>query len=341
MTYTIDRNSYRAAGHMYDEGRGGRRIDTIVVHHWGDPSYSYRAANVARDLCDNRRQVSAHYVASAEVIYNLVDDGDTAWHAGNYGWNKRSIGIESNPRCSEGDKEAVGWLIAQLQKKYGALRIVGHKDIVATGCPGAYYPPAKVLAPYIAKYMGQTEAASAVKSDVRDSGRVYTVQKGDMLYKIAEAQLGDGRRWPDIAKLNAQKNPDKIDVGQKLRLPLRGGEDYFVYTVQNGDMLYKIAEAQMGDGRRWPEIVALNKLPDPDIILPGEKLKIPLKAAPPELKVGDRVRITGTRYATGEEIPDWVKAQTHVVSELTPQKVLLGADGGICSWVKRTEVQKA
>lgn len=27
--------------------------------------------------------------------------------------------------------------------------MVGHKDIVSTGCPGRYYPPSEVLAPYL------------------------------------------------------------------------------------------------------------------------------------------------------------------------------------------------
>jgi len=51
--------------------------------------------------------------------------------------------------------------------------------------------------------------------------RIYTVVKGDCLWKIAEKELGDGRRYIEIYNLNRDKikNPDLIYVGQKLILP--------------------------------------------------------------------------------------------------------------------------
>lgn len=51
--------------------------------------------------------------------------------------------------------------------------------------------------------------------------RIYTVVKGDCLWKIAEKELGDGWRYIEIYNLNRDKikNPDLIYVGQKLILP--------------------------------------------------------------------------------------------------------------------------
>ena len=51
------------------------------------------------------------------------------------------------------------------------------------------------------------------------------------------------------------------------------------------------------------------------------------------LKEGSKVKITGSTYATGQSIPGWVKNGTHTVSEISGEKALLGANGGICSWV--------
>ncbi|MGI5828721.1 MAG: glucosaminidase domain-containing protein [Bradymonadia bacterium] len=51
------------------------------------------------------------------------------------------------------------------------------------------------------------------------------------------------------------------------------------------------------------------------------------------IAVGSRVKITGSTYATGQSIPAWVKNQSHVVSEISGSRALLGRDGGICSWV--------
>jgi len=50
------------------------------------------------------------------------------------------------------------------------------------------------------------------------------------------------------------------------------------YTVVAGDCLWTIAQKQLNDHKRWPEIYNLNKAiigPDPDLIIPGQKLELP------------------------------------------------------------------
>ncbi|WP_433824913.1 LysM peptidoglycan-binding domain-containing protein [Actinoplanes sp. CA-015351] len=51
--------------------------------------------------------------------------------------------------------------------------------------------------------------------------KLYTVKKGDTLFDIARAQLGDGNRWPEIFRLNRDiiDNPDRIIPGQVLVIP--------------------------------------------------------------------------------------------------------------------------
>lgn len=51
------------------------------------------------------------------------------------------------------------------------------------------------------------------------------------------------------------------------------------------------------------------------------------------ITVGSTVKVIGTKYATGQTIPGWVKSTTHKVSEISGDRALLGRDGGICSWV--------
>ncbi len=50
---------------------------------------------------------------------------------------------------------------------------------------------------------------------------VYVVQRGDTLSGIADQQLGDADRWPEIFDLNRAliSDPDKISPGQVLALP--------------------------------------------------------------------------------------------------------------------------
>lgn len=117
------------------------------------------------------------------------------------------------------------------------------------------------------------------------------------------------------ANRDVLESPDKIRVGDKLTIPPAGEmtaaqsassthpllnkfKDVFVpapapkraapavsrpaasvkeYTVQSGDRLWDIAEQYLGSGKRYNEIVRLNRLDDPDHIPAGTKLKIPAR----------------------------------------------------------------
>ena len=64
------------------------------------------------------------------------------------------------------------------------------------------------------------------------------------------------------------------------------------------------------------------------------------KAAKKTIKVGDYVKPTGKKYATGKTIPAWVKQRSHKVSQIkeSQNRVLLGHPDGINSWVYLSEV---
>jgi len=49
----------------------------------------------------------------------------------------------------------------------------------------------------------------------------YEVQPGDSLWKIAKHHYGDGSLYMEIFKANQDilSDPDKIQVGQRLRIP--------------------------------------------------------------------------------------------------------------------------
>lgn len=52
-----------------------------------------------------------------------------------------------------------------------------------------------------------------------DEYTTYTVKRGDTLGKIAKAKLGKASRYKELAALNNIVNPNRISIGQKLKIP--------------------------------------------------------------------------------------------------------------------------
>ena len=59
--------------------------------------------------------------------------------------------------------------------------------------------------------------------------------------------------------------------------PVGGGGSGKTYVVVKGDSLSKIAKREYGDANKWRTIHEANKdlISDPDLIYPGQELKIP------------------------------------------------------------------
>jgi nucleoid-associated protein YgaU len=57
----------------------------------------------------------------------------------------------------------------------------------------------------------------------KEQYRQYVVKESDSLWQIAQEQLGNGNRFSEIIQLNQSvlADPEKLDVGMKLKLPAR------------------------------------------------------------------------------------------------------------------------
>lgn len=119
-------------------------------------------------LCNPEAKASAHYLITRDgQIFQLVKEGDTAWHAGiinkpnwalysqlGYNPNRWTIGIEheeysgdGEPGLSEIQYQASKWLHQELTAKYNIPKdnehIVGHyrvDSVDRANCPGPYFP---------------------------------------------------------------------------------------------------------------------------------------------------------------------------------------------------------
>lgn len=68
-------------------------------------------------------------------------------------------------------------------------------------------------------------------------------------------------------------------------------------TVVRGDSLFRISRRNSGRGSYYPQILLFNKIANPDLIYPGQKLRIPLKPGrkiTPEVKPATMAPLTMT-----------------------------------------------
>lgn len=141
----------------------------------------------------------------------------------------------------------------------------------------AHLPPPVIASTEPGTPTSMTETAAA--------GRSYEVQPGDELWSIAERELGSGERWRDIVALNpGVTESSRLSPGATLQLP-QDEPPAPTVVVEEGDTLWHIAEDQLGDPHRWPEIHQANlyQIQDPDQIDVGWELQLPPSAdeAPP------------------------------------------------------------
>lgn len=122
----------------YTPGRQGRKVVDIVCHHWGLDGQTHDG--VVDWFCNPAKgaQTSAHFVVSAGRVHCIVSPTDTAWHAGDWGENLQSIGIECRPEATAADYATVAELVRWLRTKYGNLPLRPHKQFYSTDCPGRW-----------------------------------------------------------------------------------------------------------------------------------------------------------------------------------------------------------
>jgi len=120
----------------YDESRA--TIDRVVIH--------WMAGTLASADAQFKKTggTSAHYGIENDVVHQYVLEKNTAYHAGNYAMNQRSIGIEHSAApgrdATEETYKTSGELVAQIAKAYNIpldrAHIIKHSEVVPTQCCG-------------------------------------------------------------------------------------------------------------------------------------------------------------------------------------------------------------
>jgi len=115
---------------------------------------------------------------------------------------------------------------------------------------------------------------SADQEKTLDLPATHVVQEGENLYRIG---LTYDCPWVDIARANGIINPNRIYAGQTLTIPslepLPSPTLPTTHTVRPGENLFRIG---LHYGVPWPAIAEANGITDPDRILVGAILTIPV-----------------------------------------------------------------
>lgn len=120
-----------------------RPIDRVIMHYTAGNGDT--AENNGKYFAGADRKASAHYFVDENSIVQTVAEGDTAWHAGNWDMNCRSVGIEL---CSRKDSRGVYYipdatvqraaaLVRELMEKYSipVSGVIRHYDVTGKRCP--------------------------------------------------------------------------------------------------------------------------------------------------------------------------------------------------------------
>jgi N-acetyl-anhydromuramyl-L-alanine amidase AmpD len=218
----------------YQVGRAGNAIRWIVIHTTEDAPGS--DCSVSRTWFKSPVSgVSAHYVICQDgTIYRMVDDENAAYHAGNYQYNLRAIGIELERHddlvVSDAQYRALAALAHWLLSQYAALDFKLHSGIAPanpdadTGLIGHYQVP--------------------------DPGNPL-VGGGDR-HKVDPINLN----WDRVTHLF--NNPDDTTVGGldltvnkavQVNWPSQDAKQYQIYSSQDLIRWLPYGEPVIGDGR--------------------------------------------------------------------------------------------
>lgn len=123
------------------------RTDIIVVHHTGNPyDDDLSAKEIHRSHIVNNGWAGCgyHFIVRKN---GAIEEGRPLWAMGShaYGENWRSVGVHvcgnfeiAEPTAAQIENTAylIGWLCDYYDLTPDAEHVVGHRDLMATACPG-------------------------------------------------------------------------------------------------------------------------------------------------------------------------------------------------------------
>ncbi len=174
----------------YTAGRQGNRISKIVVH------YTSTEASAHNNLLYFSRSsvgASAHYFIDRDgTLRQSVSEGDTAWHAGDWGTNLRSVGIEvvsGGADFTEAQVEALSQLVTEIRGRCGVAAgdVIRHYDVTGKLCPAPYVDGGKWAALHARICGGNASGGSSYSGGSSVEG-----DTAELARRVINGEFGNG-----------------------------------------------------------------------------------------------------------------------------------------------------
>lgn len=224
-----------------------------------DPNYAYAIINMVQTYGLNRLDTIA-FSGAQPVITNKGNSGNNNSSASGY------YTVQSGDTLS-----GIASQFATTVQSLAQLNDIANPNRIYVGQRLLVKQPSS----------SSTTNSSTTNTNNGSVASSYTVQSGENLSEIA-AKFGTN--WQTLAQLNNLSNPNRIYVGQVLRLSASASTNHTststntqssnnggTYTVKSGDNLSKIASQF---GTNYETLARLNNISNPNRIYVGQVLRV-------------------------------------------------------------------
>ncbi|MCL2531458.1 MAG: N-acetylmuramoyl-L-alanine amidase [Oscillospiraceae bacterium] len=215
----------------------------ICVHNTNDITVA-RGTNAAEQYTratfnGNMAGVVVHYYVWRNEIWQNLRLDEQGWHGGDgqtrrdgrrpgqrIGGNLDTIAIEaigSHAETTRATALLCAWLCQELSLE-PALDLWQHFDFSRKICPQYIRPHWASFVQTVACFSAGEQMNETAVLSTPNTLSQHTVVRGDTMWALAQIHLGCPLRWEEIAALNPDVVPERMQIGTRLHLPPREAE---------------------------------------------------------------------------------------------------------------------
>ena len=229
----------------YTAGRQGNCISKIVVHYTGTEASAH---NNLLYFSRSSAGASAHYFIDRDgTLRQSVSEGDTAWHAGHWGTNLCSVGIEvvsGGSDFTEAQVETLAALVAEIRSRcgIGEENVIRHYDVTGKLCPAPYVDGGKWAALHARICEGNVFGGSSYSGGSSVEG-----DTADLARRVINGEFGNG------AARKAALGNRYAEVQAEVNRILSGGGDSgsdsgSSQSLDIDDLARRVINGEFGNG---------------------------------------------------------------------------------------------